>query len=142
MAAALINICVDPRLNHEALRQQLRGRFDGQDLALNRIFVVADVGGNVGTAARNTLAMLRTIRERLVAVALLHHDDCVAAGAGMRQALDVSARMLEAEVKMAGFATPVLRGSIVTATSTILWEDRPPKSLEQFTFRMPSMYGR
>lgn len=141
MTAALLNVCVDPRLNHEALRHQLRQRVGEQGTLPERVFVVSDVGGNIGSAARNTLSLLRRQRDRVLIVGVLHHDDCLAHAAGMRQPMESSVRALRDELKSAGFEAPVLWGTIVTQTSTIVWADRPPRSLEVIPFRMPRMYG-
>jgi hypothetical protein len=141
MAAVLVNICFDPRLNHEAIRKQVRDRA-GSDLASHKVFVVGDAGGNFGSGARNAIAMFARLKESVVIAALLHHDDCVAASLNMRQGLQASAKALESELRGAGFQAPVLTGAIVTDTSTIIWSDRPQKSLEVLPFRMPRMYGR
>jgi len=140
MSSALLNVCVDPRLNHEALRDQLMQRLD-VPVPTNRVFVVGEVGGNYGSAARNTIALLNRQRDQIVLAGVLHHDDCLAAAAGMRQAMAPTAKALEEALREAGFRCPVLTGTIITETSTIVWADRPPKSFEVLNFRMPRMYG-
>jgi hypothetical protein len=140
MTAALINICVDPRLNHEAIRQQVRDRASG--LAIDRIFITNDLAGNFGSSARNTIALLRKQRDPVVFAAILHHDDCLAGQAGMRHDLAATAGALQEELAKAGFAVEVLTGNILSESSTVVWSDRPPPDLEVLKFRMPRMYGR
>jgi hypothetical protein len=141
MSAAILTVCVDPRLNQEAVRYQLRQRLAEAAPPADNVFVLADVGGNVGSAVRNTISLLRHHSETIVVAGVLHHDDCKAAAAGLRQPLDTSIRAMEAELRRAGFNPPLLAGEIVTATSAIVWADQPPQSLEVLTFRMPRMYG-
>lgn len=140
MTAAIINCCVDPRLNHDALRQELRQR-TAADLPSNRVFVTTDVGGNFGSAARNTIAMLHALRDDMVIAALLHHDDCLAASQGLRHAIGPASKALETELRGAGYACPVLTGMILTENSSVAWADAPRRSLEVLSFRMPRMYG-
>ena len=140
MASALLNICVDPRLNHDALRDQLRRRLT-QDVPARNVFVVADIAGNLGSAARNTIGLLRKRGEDIVVAGVLHHDDCLAAAEGQQQPLAATAKALEAELRQAGFKCPLLTGTIATASSSITWTDSPPRSLEVLRFRMPRMYG-
>ena len=39
MAAALIGVCVDPRLNHEIIRLQVRQRLERSGLRAERIYI-------------------------------------------------------------------------------------------------------
>ncbi|HEY7270779.1 MAG TPA: hypothetical protein VH951_13220 [Dehalococcoidia bacterium] len=141
MAAAVVNICVDPRLNHESLRAQVAARSAGAVLA-GRVFITNEPGGNFGSSARSTIALLKRTNEPVGLAAVLHHDSCVAAAAGLRQDLAAAAKALQEALAKAGFDTAVLTGSIVTENSTILWTDQPLKSSEVLSFRMPRMYGR
>jgi hypothetical protein len=142
MPAALLNICVDPRLNHDALRQQLRQRGLTADVPDSRIFVVADAAGNIGSAARNTIRLLKALREQVVLAGVLHHDDCLAASQGMGAPIEASAAALRDALAQAGMAPPILTGRILTASSSIVWDDQPAQSLETLRFRMPRMYGQ
>ena len=65
----------------------------------------------------------------------------IAASLGFRHGLQASARAMQSLLQEAGFSTPALSGNIVTASSTVLWSDRPPRNLEVLPFRMPRMYG-
>lgn len=142
MAIALLNTCFDPRLNHDALRAQFRQRLQGIDVPRDRLFVTTDAGGNLGSGARNLIAFARQQHDTVVAAGVLHHDDCLAATAGLRQPLEASLKALEAELARAGFQCPIFSGSIVTESSTVVWPDLPPKQYEVMPFRMPRMYGR
>lgn len=141
MTAALLNVCVDPRLNHDALRHQLRQRIGDGAPRPERIFVTTDVGGNLGSSAKNTISLLRSLGEDIAVAAVLHHNDCLAAHEGMRHKIELSAKALAAELTSAGFHASVWTGSIIAETSSIIWSDSPQRSLEVLTFRMPRMYG-
>ena len=52
---------------------------------------------------------------------------------------DIAAPCLANNVE--GGKTPVLKGNIITSSSSVIWADRPPKNLEVLNFRMPRMYG-
>ena len=84
MSAALVNICVDPRLNHEILRTQVRQKLGRMRLSAERIFIVNEVAGNAGSAFRNLVDMLVARVDPIVLAAVLHHDDCLAAQQGLR----------------------------------------------------------
>jgi phosphoserine phosphatase len=140
MPAALVNVCVDPRLNHASIRTQVGERAEG--VPATSVFITNEPAGNFGGSARSTIALLRRARQQITFAALLHHDDCAAAAAGLRLDLAQSAKALQDELKQAGFDVPVLTGTIDTESSTILWTDRPLKTNEVLTFRMPRMYGR
>jgi len=142
MASGIVNVCFDPRLNHDAIRQQVRERAAEPRPASSSIFVIGDAGGNFGSGARNLIALFARQREPIAIAALLHHDDCRAAAAGMRHNLSTSAKALQDALQAAGYDVPVLTGTVVTETSTIVWTDRPSTTSEVSTFRMPRMYGQ
>jgi hypothetical protein len=142
MPAAIVNICVDPRLQHEVLRPQVRTRLEAMGLKADRIFITNDIGGNIGSAMRSTLEMLSAAGDDVVLTAVLHHDDCVADSLGRRRSLVSSVRDLSSLVAGLNLICPVLSGSILTETSEIVWSDRPWRNLETFTFRMPRLTGR
>ena len=140
MPAAIVNICVDPRLNHDAIRTQVRERAPG--VPGSSVFITNEPGGNFGSSARATIALLKQTGQAIEFAALLHHDDCAAAAAGQRQELALSAKALTEQLRSAGYNVPVVTGTIVTDSSTVLWSDRPLKTTEVLNFRMPRMYGR
>jgi hypothetical protein len=137
--AAIINVCVDPRLNHEVLRAQVQARLEQMRLPSERIFITNDVAGNVGSAVRNTAELLTRAREEVVVAAVLHHDDCAAAAQGLRVPLAASTQQLRSSLEQAGIRCPVLSGEIVTESNAIVWTDRPAPRYELFTFRMPRL---
>ena len=141
MTSALVNVCVDPRLNHELIRSQVETQLERLQLRADRVYVIADVGGNLGSAARGTVELLARRQEDLVLAAVLHHDDCLAAEADIRKPLSASAADLEGLLRRAGVACPVLSGDIHTESNTIRWHDQPAADYEVFKFRMPRMYG-
>jgi hypothetical protein len=137
--AAVINVCVDPRLNHEVLRAQVQGRLEQMRLPSGRIFITNDIAGNIGSAVRNTVELLARAREEVVMAAVLHHDDCAAARQGLRVPLTASTQQLRSTLEQAGIRCPVLSGEIHTESNTIVWTDRPAPKYELFTFRMPRL---
>ncbi len=142
MTAAIANICVDPRLDHNAIRAQMRDRLQRMGIQADWIFVTADVGGNVGSALRNTLRLIEAQRQLVALVAILHHDDCIAARAGMRKTLEAGiAEIREAVVAGGMQPTKVLTGDILTETNLVRWSDEPPRRFEVLSFRMPRMMG-
>jgi hypothetical protein len=83
MAAALARVCVDPRLNHELLRIQVRQKLQCLRMVADRIYILNDIGGNVGTNFRNTVNLLASRQKPIVICAVLHHDDCLAEQQGI-----------------------------------------------------------
>jgi hypothetical protein len=142
MPAAIVNVCVDPRLQHEVLRPQVRTRLEAMGLKADRIFITSDIGGNIGSGVGNTLEMLIAARDNVVLTAVLHHDDCVADSLGRRRSLESSLRDLTNLVAGLNLTGPVLSGSIFTETSEIVWSDSPWRNLETFPFRMPRLTAR
>jgi hypothetical protein len=141
MTSGIVNVCFDPRLNHDAIRQQVRERAAEPRPASSSIFVIGDAGGNFGSGARNLIALFARQREPIAVAALLHHDDCKAAAAGMRHDLAASAKAFQEALRAAGYEVPVLTGTVVSETSAVIWTDRPSPTSEVSTFRMPRMYG-
>ena len=44
MASALVGVCVDPRINHELIRIQVRQRLERSGIRAERIYVLNEVG--------------------------------------------------------------------------------------------------
>ncbi|GEM_PF-3222947 len=133
MAAAIALVCVDPRLNHELLRIQVRQRLDRLRLRADRIFILNDVGGNVGTNFRSTVAMLKQLKEPLVFCATLHHDQCLAAEQGLRTPLQTNAQRMGAVLNEQGARCPVLTGNILTENNVLRWTDEPARRHQSFS---------
>lgn len=137
--AAIVNICVDPRLDHELVRVQVRQRLERAGMPDERVFVTSDVGGNIGSAFRNTADMLQRAHERVVLAGVLHHDLCVAAQAGLRQTLSTSEAAIRRVLADLGITATVASGELRTEDSRVTWADEPQRSYEVFTFRMPRL---
>ena len=125
MSVALVNTCVDPRLDHAAIRLQIAALLKRAGLAADRIFITADVGGNLGTAFANTLDMLANGGQDIVLTAVLHHDDCVAHNAGLRQPLEDTVAGLEILLASRALTCPVYSGHIHTGTNEMSWSSLP-----------------
>jgi hypothetical protein len=134
MAAALVQVCVDPRLNHELIRLQVRLRLARSGLRAERIFILNEVGGNLGANFRSTAELLARLREPIVFCAVLHHDDCLAAAQGRRSDLAAVARDMQAELARLGVACPVVTGWVRTEHNHVLWSDEPKRRYVPFSF--------
>lgn len=134
MAAALVVVCVDPRLNHEIIRLQVRQKLGRSGFRADRIYLLSDVGGNLGSSFRQTAELLTRIGEPVVLAAVLHHDDCLSAREGQRKDLADSAQEMATELDRLSLRCPVLTGQIRTAHSQVLWSDEPRHRYVPFSF--------
>ena len=134
MAAALVVVCVDPRISHEVIRIQVRQRLERSSIRAERIFILNDVGGNPGPNFRNTIQLLSRMSDPIVFCAVLHHTDCLSAQSGLRGDLAVAAQQMAAELSAANAHAPVLTGQIRTENNELLWSDEPVWRYEPFTF--------
>jgi hypothetical protein len=134
MAAAIVEVCVDPRLNHELLRIQIRHKLTHLGLHADRVYIVNENGDTLGSNFRNTVKLLTLRRESLVLCGLLHHDDCLAAEAGLRPGLDEGAGQIRAYLAKQGIDCPVLTGDVLTANNHVFWSDDPPWPRPSFAF--------
>lgn len=134
MAAALVQVCVDHRLNHEILRAQIRQRLQRMGLAAGRIYILNDIGGNVGANFANTVDLLVGREEPVVLCAVLHHDDCLAERQGFRAALEASAKLMAARLAERGVQCPVLTGNILTEHNHLVWTDEPQPRYQPWSF--------
>jgi hypothetical protein len=141
VTAALVQVCTDPRLNHELIRAQTIEKLTRLGLDAERVFILNEIGGNLGSNLRNTLSLLQRRGEPVVFSAVLHHDDCLAAQAGLRQPLDRVATQLRTLLVEHALNIPVHTGDILTETSAVSWSDEPRRSYETIGFRMPRMFG-
>jgi hypothetical protein len=138
MAAALVQVCVDPRLNHEVIRIQVRQKLERLGIGSPRIYVLNDVGGNPGHNLVNTLALLAKMGEPVALGAVLHHDDCLAARQGLRIPLHAAAAELAKAFAKAHVRAPVLTGQIRTEHNQVSWPDEPAYEYRSFTFGVPT----
>ena len=134
MAAAVVEICVDPRLSHELIRVQVRQRLDRLGIRADRIFILNDVGGNPGSNFHNTIQLLSRMSDPIVFCAVLHHSDCLSAQSGLRSDLAVAAQQMAAELSAANVHAPVLTGRIRTENNELHWSDEPVWRYVPFTF--------
>ena len=134
MAAALVAVCVDPRLNHELIRLQVRQKLERSGLRADRIYVLNDVGGNLDSSFRNTAQLLTRIGEPIVCCAVLHHDDCLLARESQRADLDAAGRSMAAELARLNLRCPIVTGQIRTANNQLLWSDEPEYRYVPFSF--------
>jgi hypothetical protein len=134
MAAALVVVCVEPRINHEVIRIQVRQRLERSGIRAERIYILNDIGGNPGSNLRNTIQLLSRMREPIVFGAVLHHTDCLSAQSGLRSDLAVAAQQMAAELSAANAHAPVLTGQIRTEHNELLWSDEPVWRYVPFTF--------
>jgi hypothetical protein len=134
MAAAVVQVCSDPRLNHEVIRVQVQSKLERLGLQADRIFILNDGGGNISANTRNTLELLTRRQDIVVFGAVLHHDDCLADQAGMRRPLATSVQQLASLLSERDIQCPVSSGIIRTESSE--------RSYEAFPFRMPRLSGR
>ena len=134
MPAALIAACVDPRLNHELIRIQVRQKLDLMGLRADRIFLLNEVAANTGTTARATAQFIRQIGDSVILAAVLYHDDCLAEQAGLRADLDATARALSAELARLDVRCPIITGQVLTVNNLVVWSDAPTHRYFPFTF--------
>jgi hypothetical protein len=125
MAAAIVVVCVDPRLNHEVIRTQVRQRLQRSGISADRIYVLNDIGANPGPNLSNTLNLLSRANEAIAFSAVLHHDDCLAARQGLRMELSRAADEMARHLQQAGSAARVATGEIQTQHNLVLWTDEP-----------------
>jgi hypothetical protein len=134
MAAALVAVCVDPRISHEVIRIQVRQRLERSGVRAERIYILNDVGGNPGSNFRNTIQLLSRMGEPIVFCAVLHHTDCLSAQSGLRSDLTVAAQQMAAELSDAKARAPVLTGQIRMENNELQWSDEPVWRYVPFTF--------
>lgn len=125
---------MDPRINHELIRIQVRQRLERSGIRAERIYILNDVGGNPGANFRNTIQLLSRMNEPIVFCAVLHHTDCLSAQSGLRRDLAVAAQQMAAELSDANAHVPVLTGQIRTENNELLWSDEPVWRYVPFTF--------
>ena len=137
--AAIVNICVDPRLNHEVIRAQVRARLERLRLPAQLVYITSDVGGNLGVSFRSTAELVLKNQDRVEFAAVFHHDDCVAGRLGLRKPLAESIDAARKALDGLKVSAPVFAGELRTADSYIAWADEPGPRYEVLTFRMPRL---
>ena len=121
MHVAIIQLCVDPRLNHQLIRIQVDQKLTSLDLKVDSIILVNEIGGNFGQNFINTLDLFLKQGAEVLLCGVLHHDDCVAAKHKLRQSLEDATAKMRALLGDAGIACPVWEGKITTETNHLEW---------------------
>lgn len=128
MQVALVQVCVDERLNHELLRIQVKHKLAELYLKAPRILIVNELGGNLGKNFVNTVRLLVSQNDQIVLAAVLHHDDCLADKAGLRKPMEESIDKMGAFLSEQGVSCVLASGNIYTNNNHIIWlEDRQIK---------------
>ena len=125
MDVALIQVCVDERLNHELLRIQVKHKLAELYLKAPRILIVNELGGNLGRNFGNATKMLLKNGDKLVLAAVLHHDDCQADKMDVRKPMEATIEQMTTFLHEAGVSCVLASGNIYTHNNHIIWlEDR------------------
>src|SRR6476661_6190284 len=103
MNTAIVSVCVDPRIDHRRVRSQVQRRLTRMKLSADRIFIVNSLGGNVGATVADTAKLVAANSDQVVFAAVVHHDDCLAAGKGWRKPGQESLADLRKTLSDAGF---------------------------------------
>jgi hypothetical protein len=122
MASALVLLCVDPRLNHELLRIQVRQQMARLGLQAHRIYLVNEIGGNLAPNFDHTLDLLVRHKQPPVFAAVLHHNDCIAHEAGLRTDLPLTVLEATNRISAHGVSCPIYSGQIDIASNAITWD--------------------
>jgi hypothetical protein len=123
MRAAIVQVCVDERLNHELLRIQVRDKLTALYSGAERILILNEVAGNLGGNFRTTLDMLLKLQFQIVLAATLHHDDCLAAKHGLRRPMDETVSEMTDVLVQRGVSCVLATGNIYTNNNHIVWLD-------------------
>jgi len=121
MQVALVQVCVDERLNHESLRIQVKHKLASLYLNAQRILVLNEVGGNFGENFRNTSEMLLKLHDRIVLAAVLHHDECRSEKLGLRRPLQETLDTMTDFLAKRGIFCILASGYIYTSNNYITW---------------------
>jgi len=121
MQLAIIQVCVDDRLNHEQLRIQVWHKLAELYLKADHVFIVNELGGNMGANFRNLLDMTLQTGTNVVLAGVLHHDDCLAHQAGFRRPMDDTLAQMTRALQERKINCPLVSGNIYTANNHIVW---------------------
>jgi hypothetical protein len=126
---ALAQVCVDDRLDHARIRAQIHEKMRSIYLRADRIFILNEVGGNLGQNFRNTLEVFRASGAEVTFCAILHHDDCAAAAMGRRLPMEQTVAELSGCLAKGGVTCPVYTGHVRTRDSSVAWGGEPGQEL-------------
>lgn len=122
MHIALVQICVDERLNHDQLRIQVRHKLAELYIQAQRVLILNEIGGNLGNNFANALELFLNSGDQIVFAAVLHHDDCKAAQAGYRHPLNETVSQMQALLTKHDVTCPVATGHIYTENNHVVWQ--------------------
>lgn len=121
MRVALVQVCVDERLNHELVRIQVKHKLSALYLSAQRVLILNEIGGNLGDNFRNTLDLFLSQHDTIVLAAVLHHDDCLTDRAGLRQPLEETCRQIADLLTQRGVSCFLSSGNIYTSNNHVFW---------------------
>lgn len=121
MRAAVVQVCVDERLNHELLRIQVRHKLAALYSNADRILILNEIGGNLSENFRSATDMLLKLEAEIVLAAALHHDDCIAARHGLRRPIEETLMQMADFLSKREVSCVLASGNIYTANNHIVW---------------------
>jgi hypothetical protein len=93
---------------------------------------VNEVGGNLGENFRNSTDAILKLRDEIVLAGVLHHDDCRAAGVGLRRPLEETMAQMAEFLAKRGISCPIVSGNTYTANNHVIWlQDVQPKAKDK-----------
>lgn len=123
MQVALVQVCVDERLNHELLRIQVKHKLAELYLKAPRILIFNEIGGNLGQNFTSMARLLVSQNDQIVLASVLHHDDCQAAKAGLRKPIEQTIEQMESFLNEQDVSCVLASGNIYTNNNHIIWLD-------------------
>ena len=121
MQLAIIQICVDARLDHNLIRDQVGEKLANLHLRADSILLVNEIGGNFGQNFTNTLHLFLKEGADVIFCGVLHHDDCLAAKHKLRLPLEETRARIQDVLENIGIACPIYVGGITTETNVVEW---------------------
>ncbi len=93
MNVAILQLCVDPRLNHELIRIQVGQQLARRYLRADRVVLVNEIGGNLSASFASALDLFRRQDAQIILCGVLHHDDCLAETHGLQRPIEETGRI-------------------------------------------------
>ena len=121
LQVAIIQLCVDARLNHNLLRSQVSEKLAALHLRADSIIFVNEIGGNFGQTFTNTLHLFLQEGAEVIFCGVLHHDGCLAAKHKLRRPLEETRARIQDVLENTGIVCPIHAGSITTETNALEW---------------------
>ncbi len=121
MNVAILQLCVDPRLNHELIRIQVGQQLARRYLRADRVVLVNEIGGNLSASFASALDLFRRQDAQIILCGVLHHDDCLAETHGLQRPIEETAARIQNLLKERHIECPVETGRIYTETNYVRW---------------------